>query len=108
MIERVTPENAFQPVSPGEAAFRSGEFARMDIYEEKPDIHKQAVLREEVRIRKQVEQEMVNSEEQVRREELDVDTEGRPIVDKNRWRILKSHVEGEVRSQNMSCGHATR
>jgi stress response protein YsnF len=41
-------------------------------------------LREEVRIRKQVEQEMVSSEEQVRREELDVDTEGRPIVDKNR------------------------
>ncbi|BAZ20680.1 PRC-barrel domain-containing protein [Kalymmatonema gypsitolerans NIES-4073] len=84
VIERVTPENAFQPVSPGEAAFRSGEVARMDIYEEKADIHKQAVLREEVRIRKQVEQEMVSSQEQVRREELDVDTESRPIVDKNR------------------------
>ncbi len=84
VIERVTPENTGKPVSPEEATFRSGEVAHMDIYEEKPDIHKEAVVREEVRIKKQVEQEMVSSQEQVRREELDVDTEGRPIVDKNR------------------------
>ncbi|RUR75983.1 DUF2382 domain-containing protein [Chlorogloeopsis fritschii PCC 9212] len=84
VIERVTPENTGKPVSPGEVTFRSGEVAHMDIYEEKPDIHKEAVVREEVRIKKQVEQEMVSSEEQVRREELDIDTEGRPIVDKNR------------------------
>jgi len=84
VIERVTPENAGKPVSPGEAAFREGEVAHMDFYEEKPDIRKEAVLREEVRIRKEVEQDMVSSEEQVRREELDIDSEGRPIVDKNR------------------------
>ncbi|MBD2773707.1 DUF2382 domain-containing protein [Iningainema tapete] len=82
VIERVTPENALQLVSPGETAFRSEEVARIDIYEEKPDIHKEAVLREEVRIKKQVEQKIVSSEEQIRREELDVDSEGRSIVDK--------------------------
>lgn len=82
VIERVTPENANQSVSPGESAFRSEEVARMDIYEEKPDIRKEAVLREEVRVKKQVDQEMVRSQEQIRREELDVDSEDRPIVDK--------------------------
>nr|WP_317108329.1 hypothetical protein [Chroococcidiopsis sp. SAG 2025] len=32
-------------------------------------------------MRKEVEQEMVSTQEQVRREELDIDSEGRPIVD---------------------------
>lgn len=84
VIERTTPENAGKPVSPGEAAFREGETARMELYEEQPDIRKEAVLREEVKIRKEVDQEMASAEEQVRREELDVDSEGRPIVDKDR------------------------
>jgi uncharacterized protein (TIGR02271 family) len=84
VIERTTPENAGHPVSPGEATFRSGEVAHMDLYEEKPDIRKEAVLREEVNVRKEVERDTVNASEQVRREELDVDSEGRSIVDKNR------------------------
>jgi stress response protein YsnF len=32
----------------------------MDIYEEQPDIHKEAVLREEVNVRKEVERDTVN------------------------------------------------
>jgi len=84
VIERTTPDNAGKPVSPAEAAFREGEVAHMDLYEEKPDIRKEAVLREEVRVRKEVEQEIVSTQEQVRREELDIDSEGRPIVDKDR------------------------
>lgn len=83
VIERTTPENAGKPIAPGEAAFREGEVAHIEIYEEQPDIHKEAVLREEVRVRKEVEQNLVNAEEQVRREELDVNTEDRPIRDKN-------------------------
>lgn len=83
VIERTTPENAGQPVAPGEADFRDREVARMDVYEEKPEIHKEAVLREEVNIRKEVERDTVNASEQIRREELDVDSQGRPIVDKN-------------------------
>jgi len=84
VIERTTPDNAGKQVSPGEAAFREGEVAHVDLYEEKPDIRKEVVLREEVRVRKEVEQEMVSTEEQVRREELDVDSGDRPIIDKDR------------------------
>lgn len=83
VIERTTPENAGKPVSPGETAFRSGEAVRMDIYEEQPDIHKETVLREEVNVRKEVDRDTVNAEERIRREELDIDSEGRPIIDKN-------------------------
>jgi uncharacterized protein (TIGR02271 family) len=83
VIERKTPENAGQPVSPGEADFRDRQVARMDVYDEKPEIQKEAVLREEVNVKKEVERDTVNASEQIRREELDVDSEGRPIVDKN-------------------------
>lgn len=82
VVERVTPKDA-GTVSPGEASFREGEVAHIDIYEETPDIRKEAVLREEVRIRKETEQEMVNTQETVRREELDLDAPGRSVVDKN-------------------------
>jgi uncharacterized protein (TIGR02271 family) len=83
IVERTTPPNAGRPVSPGEANFRSGEVAHMDIYEEKPEIRKEAVLREEVNIRKEVEHDTVNAQEQIRREELDIDSEGRPIRDRD-------------------------
>ena len=82
VIERVTPADAGMPVSPGEATFREREVAQMEIYEEIPDIRKEAVLREEVRIRKEVERDTVEAQETLRREELDVDTQGRPVVDK--------------------------
>lgn len=83
VIERTTPENAGKPVSPKEATFRSGEVAHMDIYEEKADISKEAVLREEVKVSKEVDRDTVNAQEKIRREELDIDSEGRQIVDKN-------------------------
>jgi len=84
VIERTTAANAGKSVAPGSAAFREGEVAHMELYEEQPDIRKETVLREEVKIRKEVEQEMVSTQEQVRREELDIDSEGLPIVDKDR------------------------
>jgi len=84
VIERTTAENAGKSVAPGSAAFREGEVTHMELYEEQPDIRKETVLREEVKIRKEVEQEMVSTQEQVRREELDIDSEGLPIVDKDR------------------------
>jgi uncharacterized protein (TIGR02271 family) len=83
VVERVTPTDAGRSVAPGEANFREGEVAHMEIYEETPDIRKEAVLREEVRVRKETDREMVNAEETVRREELDLDAPNRPIVDKN-------------------------
>lgn len=53
VIERTNPTNA-TPTSPDQA-FREGEAARMEIYEETPDIRKEAVVREEVRVKKVVE-----------------------------------------------------
>ncbi|BDI14396.1 hypothetical protein ANSO36C_01980 [Nostoc cf. commune SO-36] len=74
IIERTTPNEAGRTVSPTEANFREGEVTRMDIYEETPDIQKEAVLREEVKIKKVVEQDTVEAEGTVRREELDINT----------------------------------
>lgn len=73
IIERTTPSDRNRTVSPGEADFREGEATRMEIYEETPDIHKEAVLREEVRVKKVVERDTVEAEDTIRREELDID-----------------------------------
>ncbi|MBW4565485.1 MAG: DUF2382 domain-containing protein [Mojavia pulchra JT2-VF2] len=82
VIERVTPTDAGQAVSSGEANFREGEVARVEIYEETPDIRKEAVLREEVRVTKVVEQETAEAQATVRREELDIDASGLPIEER--------------------------
>jgi uncharacterized protein (TIGR02271 family) len=81
VIERVTPADAGKPVSPGAVDFSEGEVAHVDIYEETPDIHKEAFVREEVRVTKVVEQETVQAQETIRHEELDVNTGGLPVVD---------------------------
>ncbi len=79
VVERVTPNEAGRPVAPGEANFREGEVARVDIYEETPDIRKEAVLREEVRVRKEVDRDTVEAQDTIRREELDVNSPNLPI-----------------------------
>jgi uncharacterized protein (TIGR02271 family) len=79
VIERTAPTDA-RAIDPGNANFREGEVARMDVYEETPDIHKEAVVREEVKVKKVVERDTITAQEQLRREELDIDTQGRPIV----------------------------
>lgn len=76
IIERTTPADAGRVVTPGVDAFREGEVAEIELYEETADIRKEAVLREEVRIRKEVERDTVETQETIRREELDIDTEG--------------------------------
>jgi uncharacterized protein (TIGR02271 family) len=86
VIERVSPTDT--TAAPGEAAFREGEVAHVEVYEETPDIRKEAFVREEVRVKKVVEQDTVTAEDQVRREELDIDSEGRPIVDSDRSRRM--------------------
>jgi uncharacterized protein (TIGR02271 family) len=79
VVERVASTDT--SAVPGEAAFREGEVARMEVYEETPDVQKEAFVREEVRVKKVVDQDVISSEEEIRREELDVNTQGRPIVD---------------------------
>ncbi|WP_293366566.1 MULTISPECIES: DUF2382 domain-containing protein [unclassified Microcoleus] len=81
VIERVTPVEAGRVVSVGNADFQSGEVARMEVYEETADIHKEAYVREEVNVRKEVVRSTVDGEETLRREELDIQTDGTPVVD---------------------------
>jgi len=82
VIERVTPADAGTTVSGREADFREGEVARVEIYEETPEIRKEAFLREEVRVRKVVDQETVETQETVRREELDVNSGNLPVEER--------------------------
>jgi uncharacterized protein (TIGR02271 family) len=82
VIEEMAPSDVGTVVTPGEDAFREGEVARVEVYEETPDIHKEAAIREEVSVRKEVSQQTVDAEEQLRRERLDVSTTGHPMVDK--------------------------
>lgn len=83
VIERINPVDAGTGVAPGDVPFSQGQVARVEIYEETPDIRKEAFVREEVNVRKEVERSVVNVEEQIRREELDVNTSGLPVVDKD-------------------------
>lgn len=81
VIERTTPADAGMAVNPGEASFTEGEIARVELYEETPDIHKEAFVREEVRVKKVVDRDTFEAQETIRREELDVNTDGTPIVE---------------------------
>lgn len=81
--ERVVIERANSTdtaVTPDDAAFQGGEVARVEVFEETPDIQKEAFVREEISVRKEVDRETVTADETLRREELDVDTQGRPVV----------------------------
>lgn len=81
IIERSNPTDT-REVTPGEVDFREGEVARMEVYEETADIQKKAFVREEVSIRKEVERDTVDATETIRREELDIDVDGKPMINK--------------------------
>ncbi len=83
VIERVAVTDAQPVVFGNEVAFQEGEIARIEVYEETPEIHKEAFVREEIRVKKVVEQETYNAEETVRREELDIDTQGHPAMNES-------------------------
>ena len=82
VIERHSPTNA-TPVTPGETAFSEREVARVEVYEESADIEKQAFVREEVSVRKEVERDTVSARETVRREELDIETDGDAVINRD-------------------------
>jgi uncharacterized protein (TIGR02271 family) len=79
VIERVTPADAGSAVAADSTAFREGKVAHVELYEETPEIRKETFVREEVRVKKVVEQDTVESQEIVRREELDVTAPGLPV-----------------------------
>lgn len=75
VIER-TDANIGQVVTPGTADFTEGKVAEVEVYEETAKIGKQAFVREEVSVRKEVERDTVEASETVRREELEIDADG--------------------------------
>ena len=80
VIERSTPINKnATPVR--DASFQEGELVRMKVYEETADVHKEAFIREEITIKKEVDVDTIKARETLRREELDIDTKGRLDVD---------------------------
>lgn len=80
VIERSVPADANIVVSEGEAILGSGEVARIKIYQETVDIHKAIFVRELVTIKKEVEPDTVDAEVTLRREELEINTEGKAVV----------------------------
>lgn len=87
VIERTTPGVTGTVVTPSSTDFQAGEVTRLEVYEETPDVRKEAFVREEVRVRKEVEQSTINTTETLRREELDVNTQGRPVVNDTSLRL---------------------
>jgi uncharacterized protein (TIGR02271 family) len=82
VIERM-PSTGTTAAAPGQVNFKEGEVSRVEVYEEVPEFHKEAFVREEVKVSKVVEQETATTQEQIRREEIDVKNAGdRPIVDR--------------------------
>ena len=76
VIERTTPTGEAAVIDPDKVNFAEGEVARVELYEEQAEINKEAYVREEVKVKKVVEQDTVEAKETIRREELDIDTQG--------------------------------
>jgi uncharacterized protein (TIGR02271 family) len=83
VIERMPTSGTGTTPTTGTDVFKEGEVARIDVYEEVPEFHKEAFVREEVKVSKVVDTENATAQEQLRREELDVNVDGQEIVDKN-------------------------
>ncbi|BAY63936.1 hypothetical protein NIES22_40260 [Calothrix brevissima NIES-22] len=75
VIERVNPTSE-TVVDSQNVNFQEGEIARIEVYEETPEIRKETFVREEVRVTKVVDSNIVEAQETIRREELDIDASG--------------------------------
>jgi hypothetical protein len=63
------PADAFQPQT-----------VHIEVFEEVPQIRRQVVVREEVKVRKQIERQTLDEAATVRREQLEIGTQGSPVV----------------------------
>jgi uncharacterized protein (TIGR02271 family) len=80
VVERTVPTGVSATATAVDMAFQEGEVARLEVYEETPDIRKEAYVAEEVSVRKEIDRETVEAQESIRRERLDIDTQGNPRV----------------------------
>ncbi|MBD2022284.1 DUF2382 domain-containing protein [Leptolyngbya sp. FACHB-36] len=83
VVERMAPADADTPVALGDAVFDAGAAVRLDIYEEAVDIRKEAFVREQINVRKEVDRDTVVAEEPLRREVLDLQTSGSDVLRTN-------------------------
>lgn len=81
VIERSAPSST-TAVAAGTHSFKEGEVARMETYGEEANIRKEAFVREEVNVRKETDRDVVTEQETLRREELDVSSDGNPDITK--------------------------
>lgn len=80
VINRVTPADSTAVDPSNVPSFEEGEVARVELYEESPDIRKEAFVREEVQVRKEVDRDTVEADETIRKEQLDIKKQGNPDV----------------------------
>ncbi|HEY9643390.1 MAG TPA: DUF2382 domain-containing protein, partial [Coleofasciculaceae cyanobacterium] len=78
VIDRVDSTDTSAVEAGAANAFQEGEVARVEVYEESPDIRKEAFVREEVQVRKEVDRDTVQAEDTIRKERLNVDKQGNP------------------------------
>jgi uncharacterized protein (TIGR02271 family) len=76
VVNRV-PVTGQTAVAPGEASFQAGEVSRVEVYEEVPEFRKEAFVREEVEVSKVVDHETATAQENLRREEIEINVEDR-------------------------------
>lgn len=79
-INEVAEKNV--SVDPEEATFEEGTVAKVKVFEESANIEKKAFVREEVEVKKEVEREVVNTEETLRKEKLEITGEENVKVEK--------------------------
>ena len=70
------------PVEPGEAMFEEGTVAKVKVYEEQAEVGVEAFVREEVEVKKEVEKEVAEFKETVRKEELEITGEENVEIEK--------------------------
>ncbi|HYW19741.1 MAG TPA: DUF2382 domain-containing protein [Nodularia sp. (in: cyanobacteria)] len=81
LIERVPPTETGIVVDPNALKFQEGEVTRIELYEEMPEVRKEAFVREEVRVTKVIDRQTVEAQDTIRREQLDIDTTGELLMD---------------------------
>ncbi|MCU0537340.1 MAG: DUF2382 domain-containing protein [Hydrococcus sp. Prado102] len=81
IIKHKEPRELKQSVAFDETAFYQGEVTRMKVFEETAEISKEVFLADEVTITKEVESNLVTAEEILRREKLELYSEGNAIIE---------------------------
>jgi len=81
VIEHTLPSDANLHAGDEKPFEALGKVARIETYEEMPDIHKETFVWEEVSVSKEIEHDTVEAEATLRKEQLDLNIDGTPVID---------------------------